>query len=802
MKAIYSVLCFGLVILIESTNGQKADRLCTTSRFETECTQLQRGNSEVVCERVQDSIECAQKIRNGTADFGVFTAESSLQLASLGWSDLTVVKELRHMDRMGSVVDFEAVVIVRAGHEGGIQGLKGYSFCHPGYHYSKTERWSERILKHFERTVAAPNCEGNLKSPAEIEVAALASFFKSACRPGLWSNNPREDEELKKKYPELCSLCNTEENTNCSYGTPGNTHQQALHCLVHGGDVAYVSLEDAHNFFFNDFPDTASYYSFLCPNGTKESIVDNARPCTWLSQPWRLIISSNSRALQLNHRINYWMRSSAVGIWETAIKEIIQADNFFVNDATIQAPRDYFRPYRDVPVAISLCSTNSIWCTTSLEEREKCEVVRAGGITSGVYPIIECKEPSSNVVSCLAEVSAGKADLTGIDSNFGFLARHTYNLTAALYAETENAKYSSVVVVIKASSKYERFENLRHSKACFAEFGGIASMAFINTGKGRAFFSKNECNYGRLLSNFFGSSCAPGSTDYGHDPNVTNSESLCSLCKTLLLPIIPTITPPEAPTIGPPENPTIAPPDSITISPPEYPTISPPQPGPSPRFDEEGNLIVDDGATPQERAPEDETIDLNFKAAETYINCNADATNRFYGNRGALKCLSEDGDVAILELQYLREHATDLGLNEHDFRIMCRNGTLADRTGFDVDENCPLTTIIDNEIVVRPKSDKIPGIVNALISFDKYFAYSPDFKMYNVFNGYKHLLFKDSTLGLVPSDQENLGDSVQNYKTLFSNLEECVQGSSSTLALSTSLFATILIAVFTLQRMY
>lgn len=76
-------------------------RLCTTSRFETECSQLQRGNSEVICERVQDSIECAQKIRNGTADFGVFTSESSLQLASLGWSDLTVVKELRHMDRMG-----------------------------------------------------------------------------------------------------------------------------------------------------------------------------------------------------------------------------------------------------------------------------------------------------------------------------------------------------------------------------------------------------------------------------------------------------------------------------------------------------------------------------------------------------------------------------------------------------------------------------------------------------------------------------------------------------------------------------
>lgn len=46
--------------------------------------------------------------------------------------------------------------------------------------------------------------------------------------------------------------------------------------------------------------------------------------------------------------------------------------------------------------------------------------------------------------------------------------------------------------------------------------------------------------------------------------------------------------------------------------------------------------------------------DLTLKAAEVHINCNADASNRFYGNRGALRCLHEEGDVAILELQYLR----------------------------------------------------------------------------------------------------------------------------------------------------
>lgn len=50
-----------------------------------------------------------------------------------------------------------------------------------------------------------------------------------------------------------------------------------------------------------------------------------------------------------------------------------------------------------------------------------------------------------------------------------------------MFAETESDKYSSVVVVVKTSSSFERFENLKGSKACFAEFAGIGKMQlFVN----------------------------------------------------------------------------------------------------------------------------------------------------------------------------------------------------------------------------------------------------------------------------------------------------------------------------------
>lgn len=73
----------------------------------------------------------------------------------------------------------------------------------------------------------------------------------------------------------------------------------------------------------------------------------------------------------------------------------------------------------------------------------------------------------------------------------------------------------------------------------------IASVAFINTGKNRGFFKRNQCDYGTLLSEFFGSSCAPGALDLAHGSK-GSVENLCSLCE----PSIPIIGTPVLPSIG------------------------------------------------------------------------------------------------------------------------------------------------------------------------------------------------------------------------------------------------------------
>lgn len=179
------------------------------------------------------------------------------------------------------------------------------------------------------------------------------------------------------------------------------------------------------------------------------------------------------------------------------------------------------------------------------------------------------------------------------------------------------------------------------------------------------------------------------------------------------------------------------------------------------------------------------------------INCAASPSNRFYGTRGALACLSEIGEMAVIEHQNLAQHAEALRLNQNDFRIVCRNGSLAAYTGFDVDSACFLTTIVDGEVVVHRNSNKTAGIVNVLLSLDKYLQSEPDFKMYNVFAGIKNLLFEDSSLGLVSPNDTTLSQSVQNYIKLFEDVENCIEEKGGAQTVAINILLTFSLVLFT-----
>uniref|UniRef100_A0A7G3B0J1 Putative transferrin n=1 Tax=Lutzomyia longipalpis TaxID=7200 RepID=A0A7G3B0J1_LUTLO len=779
-------------------------RFCSSIRFAAECEQMDRGNSQVECIRVQDSIECAQRMLNNTADFGIFSPESVLQIGALAWDGMTVVKELRHLDRADNVVDYESVVIVRNDHLNGLEGLRGAKFCHPGLFYDRSQRWSERFLKHFERTVVPVDCEHDGVSPAEIEASAMSRYFSAACRPGAWSNNPDEDARLKELYPNLCELCNSDSNS-CDYARDGsgseNSHAEALRCLVRGGTAAYVALEVVQDLFNGELKEHVDSFHYLCPNGTLQSISFNEQPCVWLRQPWRVIVSSDPMAVQLPQLMNDWFNTGRSEPWKDAIKSIITSESSVIHrPQSLQRLRDYVRTIREIPIDFNFCSTRSTWCTTSADEYEKCRVISAGGLTSGILPTIECRSPRSNAVACLNDISTNGSDFMGIDSNYGFLARQVYNLSAAMYAETESNKYSSVVILVRANATFNGLESLRNAKACFPEYGGIAKVTFLTAAVNQNIFPNNNCNYSVLLGEFFGSSCVPGARDPLHDPAGHTPDNMCSLCRHNVAPLRPIVD--EDASVAKRSVPSE---DDGEVKPAEdgeeAPEDAPEDEEVAPAADEEESPVEDEPEEEEALPEETEEVKIARRNRLNQIagNCNADTTNRYFGNQGALRCLAEVGDVAVLELQYLRQHAHELFLNPNDFRIMCKNGSLAAYTGFNVDPGCVMTTIVDGEIVVRRNSTRRDGIVNALTSLDLYFQNQPDFKMYNIFAGVKHLLFKDSTIGLVPANATDVSSSVQNYIDLFDSIEVCQRGSALTISISN--FLLVVLAFITIVRL-
>lgn len=338
-----------------------------------------------------------------------------------------------------------------------------------------------------------------------------------------------------------------------------------------------------------------------------------------------------------------------------------------------------------------------------------------------------------------------------------------------MYAETDDQHYSRVIILVKANSGMSKFDDLRAKKACFPEFGGIASIAFVDVGRSRGVFRKNECNYANLIASYFDESCAPGAKDVLHDAKFRQSspeaEKLCKLCERQ------GIQPFDADVVSRPltrtaarvveapledETTVVKDTSQFSIAPvkvaevikeetsapkaevkAETPKVEVPK-----EADEEKSEEYDYGNDVEET----ETPKSRRRRQTTFGACAPTRSNRYFGTRGALRCLVEAGDVAVVEVQRLSEIFTELGLSTDDYRIMCRNGTVIPINNFYVDPGCPLVTIVDGEIVVKRNETKVKSITSALYSFDQYFNIKddPSFKFYGEYNGQENLLFEVS----------------------------------------------------------
>ncbi|XP_021919269.1 transferrin-like isoform X3 [Zootermopsis nevadensis] len=640
---------------------------------------------------------------------------------------------------------FTTVAVVKESFPGTLEALRGKKFCHPGF--SKSQLWTDRVLKHFERVVlnrsSTVGCDKSLRTAAEDELSALSTFFTSACRPGEWVVDNRLDKKLKQQYSKLCELCDSKNGCSHNAERDGNQYS-ALDCLTKkGGDVVYEAYSYVQKYFGlvgGSARSNPENYRYLCPNGSIEHISMTVKPCTWIQQPWKsIIVKDNETAPGLMSTLEVWLptnlRLKRSSKWVDTLRIMITGNgNKLVIRANKESLRSFILRGREIPEPGTTlpCHEPVKWCTTSDIENNKCEWLRQAAIIQGIVPELQCVQGTSQL-DCFKKIKNKDADIVGTSSNLGPIATHFSNLTTVMYQETIQDGHFKIVAVVNLNLTASNMSELENKKACFPEFAGLAWVAFVEAIRNSSDSESKVCPYDESMGTFFASVCAPGSKNQLHSSVDTD---LCALCK-------------EASS------------GSSYI----------------PFFDEE--------------------------------TCAATIRNKFYDNVGALRCLASGvADVAFINSYNLSVNLQDTMLPKdfaQKYRIMCRNGTKVPLTAIP-DDDCALAVVTGGEVVARRNQSRTESrdLSLTLLELDEWFGYTSGyfaniFNLYKPFNNTEDLLFRRETLGFLKRSEAMESESTEAYEKLKRNAEKCVHPKKGSGANGTEAETTVLLLMMILS---
>lgn len=115
------------------------------------------------------------------------------------------------------------------------------------------------FTQYFESTMVSKSCDPDI-SLTEDRIKSSAHYFGPSCKAGPWVPDPKQDRQLKTKYPSLCQMCY--DPYRCDIGDKHWGRRGALYCLTSGGgNVAWARLDDVRSHFgvsFIGFP----YHSY------------------------------------------------------------------------------------------------------------------------------------------------------------------------------------------------------------------------------------------------------------------------------------------------------------------------------------------------------------------------------------------------------------------------------------------------------------------------------------------------------------------------------------------------------------
>ncbi|XP_075158793.1 transferrin-like [Haematobia irritans] len=418
-------LAMMLSIIAFAQSEEQIYRMCVPQKYYQDCLDLLKDPSEagilMECVAGRDRIDCLDMINHRKADVLASEPEDMYVAYHTKNSDYKVISEIRTKDDKDAAFRYEGIILVKKNsHIKSLRDLPGAKSCHTGF--GRNVGFKIPVTKLKNHRILKVSMDPELTA-TERELKALSEFFSQSCLVGTYSPYPDTDRLLKKKYSNLCALC--EKPEQCNYPDKYSGYDGAIRCLDKGkGEVAFTKVQYIKK-YFGLVPGTTaegdpSNFEYLCEDGSRRPITGPA--CSWAQRPWTGYISNTDavngdvKLHNLQKRLEKFFENGLHAQNKDAASHLLINENA-VYHSKPQAvdPKEYLEKagYKDVIERDGSALRKMKMCIQTDIEMQKCNTMRRAAYSRDIRPEMECVQERD----CILAVKNNKADMVAVRAN-------------------------------------------------------------------------------------------------------------------------------------------------------------------------------------------------------------------------------------------------------------------------------------------------------------------------------------------------------------------------------------------------
>ncbi|XP_055389498.1 transferrin-like [Condylostylus longicornis] len=477
---IFPILLLALVEISYAQGGQKIYRMCVPQVFYQDCLDLLNDPSEagikMECIKGRDRLDCLELIQQNKADVLAVDPEDMYVAYHMKNQDFRVINEFRTKVEKDAEFRYEGVILIKKSSTvKTLKDLEGLKSCHTGF--GRNVGYKIPITKLKNHGVMKVSMDPTI-SATERELKALSGFFSKSCLVGTYSPNSDVDKVLKKKYSNLCALC--ENPQQCNYPDKYSGYDGAIRCLDKGdGDVAFTKTSFIKKYFGlwhdgtikaeNNHPED---FEYLCEDGSRKPITGPA--CSWAQRPWKGYISNSDTVKEkqllqsLQNRLDKFFENGLKAENKKAAKNLLIEPDLVLHDKNGDVkPKEYLERagYKDVierdgslTHKIKLCVNNEI-------EFDKCQTLARAAFSRDIRPEFECYLSAEK--KCYDDVAInGKADAVIVSGyKFSKILKEYKNLKPLVYERLDSDDVYVTVIDPKLTSEQIQKLPIKYDKS-------------------------------------------------------------------------------------------------------------------------------------------------------------------------------------------------------------------------------------------------------------------------------------------------------------------------------------------------